>query len=120
MSPFLLQVKNMNWDSLASLTLSHLGSPIVFSRNGTEIITLNGIYRNAQELKKSKSKTLRLIDCDVVTVPYSDLIKSGDEVNTGVSIHRVAGNPKRDGSGGMIVKLESADIAKSEKSKYLR
>lgn len=111
----------MDWNNLASLTLSQLGSPIVFSRNSVEIITLNGIYRNAQELKKSKSKSLRLIDCDVVTVPYSGLVKSGDSVDTGVSHHRVAGTPKRDGSGGMIVKLESSDLPEStSKSKYLR
>lgn len=100
----------MDWSEMASITLEAVGDSIAFSRNGVVIETLNGVYRNKQELKRSKNSRLRLIDCDVVTVPYSPLIKSGDDVFTGISNHKVAGDPVRDSSGGMIVMLSSEDM----------
>ena len=109
----------MKFPNLAKATLKAVGDPIVFSRNQIPVITLDGVYRNTQELAKSKNKKLRVLDCDVVIAPYSALVKSGDDVNTGVSLHKVAGKPVRDGSGGMIVRLESANIIKSSKANIL-
>lgn len=109
----------MRFPNLAKATLKAVGDPIAFSRNGILIDTLDGVFRNSQELLKSKNKKLRTIDTDVVIVPYSDLVKLGDDVDTGVSIHKVAGRPIRDGSGGMIVKLESANITKSTNASIL-
>ena len=109
----------MKFPNLAKATLKAVGDPIAFSRADTLIITLPGVYRNSQQLSKSKNKSLRVIDCDVVIVPYNSLIKSGDSVDTGISKHRVAGKPARDGSGGMIVKLESEKTTKSDKASIL-
>ena len=106
----------MRFPDLASATLEAVGDPIAFYRDGKKLFELPGVYRNEQQLKRSKSKTLRVIDCDVVVVPYSALVRPGDEVHTGVSKHRIAGKPKRDGSGGMIVRLESADVEGSKKA----
>lgn len=90
---------------MASLTNSLLGDPVGFFRNGKEIFSTSGVYLNEQETKRSKSKVLRVVDCDVVTCPYSDLVKPGDECRINNLAMSVAGNPVRDGSGGMIVKL---------------
>lgn len=109
----------MRFPDLAKATLKAVGDPIAFSRATVPVITLDGVYRNTQQLARSKNKTLRVMDCDVVIVPYSALVKKGDDVNTGVSIHKVAGNPIRDGSGGMIVKLGSENITKSAKASLL-
>lgn len=104
---------------LAKETLSVVGDPITFSDDGVIVTTLDGVFRNAQEMRKSKNKFHRTIDCDVVIVPFSDLVKSGQLVNTGFSTHRVAGRPLRDGSGGMIVKLESNNRKQSQKASKL-
>jgi hypothetical protein len=109
----------VRFPNLAKATLKAVGDPIAFSRNQIPVITLDGVYRNKQELAKSNNKKLRVIDCDVVIVPYSALVQSGDDVNTGVSLHKVAGKPVRDSSGGMIVRLESANIVKSSKVNIL-
>lgn len=110
----------MNWGQMASITLGATGDPVAFFRDGSEVHNARGVYRSAQELKRSKNKTLRLIDCDVITAPYSNLVKSGDSVTINSMSFRVAGNPKRDGSGGMIVQLESESLPKSDLSKFKR
>lgn len=109
----------MPFTNLASETLEAVGDPIAFSRAGVLIDTFNGVFRNAQQNIKSKSKVLRVIDCDTVTTVYSDLIQSGDTVDTGFSTHKVAGKPIRDGSGGMILKLSSKDIEESQHASVL-
>jgi len=105
---------------MASITLSATGDPVAFFRNGAEIHNDRGIYGNSQELKRSKNKSLRLIDCDVITVPFSELVKSGDSVTINDMSFRVAGNPRRDGSGGMIVMLESESLTKTNLSSFKR
>lgn len=110
----------MNWDSLATDVFSVLGDSIKFYRDDILILETSGIHRNEQELKKSKTKSIRLIDSDIVEIPYTDLIKKGDSVDTGRGIYRISGDPKRDGSGGLIVKLESNEIEKTDHSKYER
>ena len=110
----------MIWDDLATDVFAVVGSPVSFYRDEVLILETNGVHRNKQELKASKTKSMRLIDSDVVEIPYTDLIKTGDSVDTGRGIYRISGNPKRDGSGGLIVKLESDEIEETDHSRYER
>lgn len=110
----------MKWGQMASITLGATGDPVAFFRNGLKVHESRGVYRNSQELKSSRNKSMRLIDCDVITVPYSELVNSGDSVTINEMSFRVAGNPKRDGSGGMIVKLESESTEKANLDRFNR
>ncbi|AUR88211.1 head-closure protein [Vibrio phage 1.111.B._10N.286.45.E6] len=110
----------MQWGQMASITLGATGDPVAFFRNGLKVHDSRGVYRNSQELKRSRNKSMRLIDCDVITIPYSSLVKSGDSVTISDMSFRVAGNPKRDGSGGMVVKLETESAEKTNLDRFNR
>lgn len=110
----------MNWSAMAATTLEAMGEPVAFFRNGHEILETSGIYRNQQQLKRSKNKSLRVVDADVVTVPFSDLVQSGDEVQVNGLTMFVAGKPKRDGSGGMVVRLAKGDSKQTNTDRFDR
>ncbi len=105
---------------MAAITLEAMGEPVAFFRNGHEILKTSGVYRNQQQLKRSKNKSLRVMDADVVTVPFSDLVQSGDEVRVNGLIMFVAGKPKRDGSGGMIARLASGESKQKSTDRFDR
>ena len=105
---------------MASMTLKAMGDPVAFFRSGELVLETSGIYRSPQELKRSKSKKLRLITSYVVTVPYSPLIKQGDECHVHGEIKRVSNKPQRDGSGGLIVQLEDNTNNEATTSKFRR
>ena len=105
--------------NLSKTTSTMLGDPIKFW-DGTKSFEVSGILRNPQDMKQSKDFSLRSIDQDFITMPSDNRVVKGMRVECQGLTFKVSHEPARDGSGGMIVRLDPLvhDDVKSSQHLY--